>query len=98
MADARFSNRADLDLEAIANYTIRRFGIAKADEYRALLTKAAETAANFPFSGRQYTTKSGTIYRRCNAGRHVLFYCPNDDGIFVVRVLHLMMDFDRYLD
>ncbi|MCI5078212.1 type II toxin-antitoxin system RelE/ParE family toxin [Oricola sp.] len=98
MAEARFSRLADLDLEGIAEYTFLTYGEGQADAYRALLVQAARSAAIFPLIGRPYLTKGGQLLHKHNAGRHALFYQPTEYGIFVVRVLHLMMDFDRHLD
>ncbi len=98
MARPEYSKEADSDLDGIAEYTFLNFGEDQTREYRALLDQAARTAANFPSLGRPYTTKKGRVYQRYNAGRHVIFYRPTESGIFVVRVLHQMMDFDRHLD
>ncbi|VAW16027.1 hypothetical protein MNBD_ALPHA12-521 [hydrothermal vent metagenome] len=98
MAKYQFSKLAERDLEDIADYTVMNFGVFKTREYKALLIQSAKTAANFPSIGRPYTTEHGRIFQRFNVGRHVLFYQPTEQGIFIVRVLHLMMDFDQYLD
>ena len=98
MAKAEFSKEADSDLNGIARYTFLNFGEDQAREYLRLLDQAVRTASNFPSLGRLYTTKGGQMYQRYNAGRHTIFYRTTEDGIFVVRVLHLMMDFDRQLD
>lgn len=98
MARPQFSKAAESDLEAIAEYTFLNFGEAQAREYQALLDLAARTAANFPRLGRPYTTKAGRVYQRYNAGRHSIFYRSTESGIFIVRVLHQMMDIDRHLD
>ena len=45
-----------------------------------------------------YTTKAGKAFRKYDSGRHGLFYQSVEDGILVVGILHLMMDFDRHLD
>ncbi len=97
MANYQFSKLADSDLKDIADYTVMNFGVPKAREYKALLIQSAKTAANFPSIGRPYTTEQGRVFQRFNVGRHVLFYQPSEQGIFIVRVLHLMMDFDQHL-
>ena len=97
MAQYERSKFAEEDFRKIARYTLTNFGVKQAQDYEALLTQAAKTAANFPSIGKPYTTKKGKIYQQYNAGMHALFYRPTDTGIFIVRVLHLMMDFDRHL-
>ncbi len=89
---------AQSDLEDITVYTALNFGPRQAEIYNAQLHDAARTAANFPPFGMTYTTKAGKAFRKYDSGRHALFYQSVEDGILVVRILHLMMDFDRHLD
>lgn len=98
MANYSLSELADQDLEDISEYTTRNYGRKQTFDYKASIKQAARTAANFPSIGRPYTTKKGNIFQRYNVGRHAMFYQPTEAGIFIVRVLHLMMDFDRHLD
>lgn len=98
MADCVFSSEAESDLRGIIRYTAKHFGLAQARAYPAQLKQAAQTAANFPSIARSYTTQQGQIFQQYNVGRHALFYQPTETGIFVVRILHLMMKFDRHLD
>ena len=98
MASYKYSKLADRDLDGIAEYTFLNFGERQARAYRVSIDHAASTAADFPSLGRPYTTKKGRIYQKYNVGEHALFYRPSEAGIFIVRVLHLMMDFDRHLD
>jgi toxin ParE1/3/4 len=98
MADYQRSKLAEQDFRQIARYTLRNFGLRQAQEYESSLVQAAKTAANFPSIGRPYTTKKGSVYQQYNVGRHALFYRATESGVFIVRVLHLMMDFDRHLD
>ncbi len=97
MAKFQFSKLAERDLEDIAHYTVANFGVSKALEYKALLIQSAKTAASFPSIGQTYITEQGQIFQRLSVGRHVLFYQPSEQGIFIVRVLHLRMDFDQHL-
>ncbi len=97
MASYKYSKLADDDLDGIAEYTFVNFGENQARAYRVSIDHAAGTAGNFPSLGRLYTTKKGAIFHKYNVGEHALFYRPIDTGIFIVRVLHLMMDFDRHL-
>ena len=97
MAIYKYSKLADADLEGIAEYTVVNFGERQARAYREALDQSARTVANFPTMGRAYATKTGTVFLKYNVGGHALFYQPTDEGIFIVRVLHQMMDFDRHL-
>lgn len=98
MANFVLSKLADQDLEEIATYTILNFGANEALEYKASIAQSAKTAAQFPSIGRSYTTQKGHIFQRYNVGRHALFYQPTKTGIFIARILHQMMDFDRHLE
>ena len=98
MADFVLSKLADQDLEDIAAYTVLNFGINEALEYKASIAQSAKTAGHFPSIGKPYTTQKGHVFQRYNIGRHALFYQPTEAGIFIVRILHQMMDLDRHLD
>lgn len=98
MANAELSKQAVHDLRGIADYTLEQFGIGQALDYDVLIDRAIHMAANFPSIGFPYATKKGRIFHKYNAGRHAIFYQPEEGGIFVVRILHLMMDFDRHLE
>lgn len=98
MADYALSALAEQDLDDIAVYTTLIFGARKAREYKAALIQSAEVAASFPSIGRPYTTRKGNVFQKYNIGRHAIFYQPAQTGIYIVRVLHLMMDFDRHLE
>lgn len=98
MANYKLSELAKLDLDEITGYTALNFGAEQALAYPHQIHRGAGLAANFPSMGRPYTTKKGRVYQQYNVGRHALFYRPTEEGIFIVRVLHLMMDFDRHLD
>ena len=98
MASYKLSKLGQLDVDGITEYTAVNFGERQAVVYYGQIHLAARTVANFPSLGRPYTTKKGATYQKYNVGEHALFYRPTETGIFIVRVLHLMMDFDRHLD
>jgi toxin ParE1/3/4 len=94
-----FLNDARADLKAIFKYTFRRYGLKQAEKYQTDLKRSAQTAAQFPYLGRRYTTRNGKLFMRYNSGRHVIFYVDTESGgITVVRILHDAMNFDDYLD
>ncbi|MEM8646468.1 MAG: type II toxin-antitoxin system RelE/ParE family toxin [Pseudomonadota bacterium] len=98
MAKYQYSELAAGDLEGIAEYTFLNFGEKQARAYRVSIDHAAATVANFPSLGRPYETKSGTLYFKYNVGEHALFYRQVGSDILIIRVLHLVMDFDRHLE
>lgn len=98
MSSFRLSALASSDLADIYLYGARRWGRAQADAYDRDLRSSVRTAAHFPQIGRRYETVSGIELRCYLSGRHVIFYRIEDDGIFIIRVLHGRMDFDRHLE
>jgi toxin ParE1/3/4 len=96
MADYRLSRRAAIDLQAIAEFTIERFGLERARRYRdELKTCFAELAAN-PTMGRRAEHLAPGL-RRFEHQSHVVFYQQSDDGVLIVRILHSRMDVVRHL-
>ena len=97
MADYELSEEAKTDFDGIAQYSEYVFGRARAEEYGREIIRAIELTVLFPRSRPEYTTRDGRTYRRCDSGRHTAFYRIEEENIFVVRILHQSMDFDRHL-
>jgi toxin ParE1/3/4 len=97
LLDIVYSVRAAADLRDIYKFGFRRFGQAQAERYDSDLRRASETIAQFPESGRVYVSAKGAAYRRFGCGRHVIFYRVEPTAIFIGRILHDRMDFDRHL-
>lgn len=98
MAKVTYSELAKSDLKDIYRYTYTTFGLDQADKYDSDIKSSGQTAAMFPRLGRDYTTQKGSEFKRYNSGRHVIFYVAEEGGIFIIRILHGRMDFDRHLD
>ena len=95
MAEYRSSRRAATDLEAIAEYTIGRFGVEQARRYRDELRTCFAQLADNPRLGRR-AEQLGSGLRRHEHRSHVIFYQETGDQILIVRVLHYRMDVTRY--
>jgi toxin ParE1/3/4 len=95
-AEYRLSERADRDLTEIYIYTFEKFGELQADRYLLKLHDCLQRLAQEPRTGRSVREVAGN-YRRSDCGSHGIFYQDAPDGIFIVRVLHLAMDFPRHL-
>jgi len=96
MVDYTLSNKADADLDAIYVYSFQTFGEAQADAYAAEVISSLNNLANLPETGRRRDDiQPGLFSIPC--ARHVIFYTMEDDGIFVVRILHDAMDVPRHL-
>ncbi|MBL6934102.1 MAG: type II toxin-antitoxin system RelE/ParE family toxin [Alphaproteobacteria bacterium] len=97
MADYVLSNKADADLDGIYVYSYRTFGEAKADVYFLGLCDGLKRLAANPRHGRSLDhVWPGLFCDRC--ARHIIFYTIEEDGIFVVRILHDSMDASRHID
>ncbi|MBP5505041.1 MAG: type II toxin-antitoxin system RelE/ParE family toxin [Bacteroidales bacterium] len=94
----RLSNRAKKDLAGIWRYTLENWSRDQANSYVGHLMSACASLAD---SSRIKGRFSGHIregYLRCNWGHHVIFFkIESDDTIFIVRILHEKMDYDRHL-
>ncbi|MGY6554302.1 MAG: type II toxin-antitoxin system RelE/ParE family toxin [Wenzhouxiangella sp.] len=96
MAKYRFTQRAELDLEAIADYTIERFGVEKARSYLVDFKSCFDCLVENPGIGRRVEHLRPEL-RRYEHGSHIVFYQVSDGGILIVRVLHYRMDVKRHL-
>lgn len=83
----RLSGRADRDVEAIARFTIGRWGWSQAEAYVTGLHHAFEMIARFPEAGRRVDhIRRG--YLRFDHASHSIFYRVTAEGVLIVRVLH----------
>ncbi len=94
MADFRLSTRAASDLGGIARYTIETFGIEQARRYRDDLEACFRTLAETPRLGRSAERLRPGL-RRFEHRSHTVFYTQDEDGILIVRILHVRMDATR---
>ncbi|MEE4298580.1 MAG: type II toxin-antitoxin system RelE/ParE family toxin [Pseudomonadales bacterium] len=94
MAEYRLSRRAVTDLEAIAGFTIGRFGIEQARRYRVQLKECFDSLAANQAMGRRAEQIARGL-RRFEHGSHSIFYVRSDEGVLIVRVLHSRMDAAR---
>ena len=90
MSQYRLSVLAELDLADIADYTTDLWGAKQAELYLDQLVDCFVRIAKTPELGRACNSvHSG--FRRTEQGKHVVFYQPDDHGIFISRVLHQSM-------
>ncbi len=84
------SRLAEQDLDAIATYTLERWGTKQAIRYieglRALCQQLTET----PGMGRPSGEIRPGLYRM-EGGSHVIFYRVQTNGITITRILHRKM-------
>lgn len=94
MADVRLSTRAAADLGGIARNTIEIFGVEQARRYRDDLEACFRTLAENPRLGRSAERLRPGL-RRFEHRSHAVFYMQNEDGILIVRILHVRMEPSR---
>lgn len=91
MADYRLSKTAAADLNAIAEFTIQRFGVDQSRRYRDNLKHCFEQLADNPELGRRAEQLARGL-KRFEHQSHIVFYTSDSDGLLIVRVLHSRMD------
>lgn len=91
MADYRLTPRALADLDAIADYTLARWGRDQTERYLSNLTKRMEMLAEAPSMGRDRSDVARG-YRSFPEGRHMIFYIEVETDIAVIGVPHTSMD------
>jgi toxin ParE1/3/4 len=93
----RLSSAAEQQLEDILFFTFAEWGEAQAEKYAALIDKCLSHILANPNLGKlRADVKPG--YRALQAGKHLIFYCVQDEFIDVLGILHIHMDATRYFD
>lgn len=96
MAEYRLSNLAVKDLEAIADFSINRFGIEQARRYRDELIVCFRELSDNPKLGRRAEHLARNL--RCHDHRsHTIYYRISKNELIIVRVLHSRMDTERHI-
>ena len=91
MADYRLSSRAQADLAEIADYTIETYGVRQARRYRDELEACFRNLAENPRLGR-LAERLAPGLRRFENRSHAVFYTECNDGVLIIRALHVRMD------
>ena len=90
MAGFRLTRRAEADLFDIADYSRRTWGEAQCARYLDQLESCCQRLAEHPILGRSCKRVRPGL-RRCEQGKHVVFYRRDGDDIIVLRILHERM-------
>lgn len=91
----RVTPRAEKDLRAIANYTLRAWGRKQRDAYLRALDGRFAWLAEHPYLGKpRPDIKNG--YYSYPQGSHVIFYLVREAEIDIIGVLHPRMDVLSY--
>lgn len=87
MRQLAFTRLARADLAEIASYTRRTWGEARKDGYMSALMERMQRLRIRPLASSS-RAEVALGMRAARAGRHVIFFVPDDELVFVVRVLH----------
>jgi toxin ParE1/3/4 len=96
VARFRLSRRAAADFDDIAEFTRDRWGDSQASRYLGDLNDCFHRVAENPLLGRSCEDLCSGCWR-IEQGSHVVFFRRDDDGVFIVRVLHERMLPTRHL-
>ena len=89
----KLTPKARADLDAIWDYTLRRWGVVQAEIYLASLGKTMQLLVENPGLGTGIDhIKNG--YRKFPAASHLLIFKVTPTVFEVVRVLHKSMDIE----
>lgn len=96
MASYRLTPRALSDLDAIAEYSLGRWGRAQTEKYLVALTDRMAWLAADPDLGRA-RDEIATGYRSFPEGQHLIFYIVFEGYISIIGVPHASMDLSHRL-
>lgn len=91
MTRFRITPRAARDLDEIALWTLRTWGVSRMESCLRGLNDRFLWLAENPKSGRELGD-IGSGYRSFPEGRHLIFYIIVSDGIAIIGVPHQSMD------
>ena len=97
MSGFRVTTRALRDLDAIADYTLEKWGERQAEKYISELEQRFRCLAQHPKAGRT-RDEVGVGYRSYPHGAHVIFYVTLGADIAIIGVPHGAMDVEAYFE
>jgi len=91
----RITPRAAADLDAIADYTIGKWGVEQLESYMDALADRFQWLADSPLLGRERNDiQKG--YRSYPEGNHVVFYNVQGESIAIIGIPHKSMDIEAF--
>ncbi len=96
MADYKFAEKAERDLEEIIDYTLQQWGALQTQNYLNGLEARGQLLADNPALGTKREALSEGLLSFPYES-HILYYIRQPYGISIVRVLHQNMDPVKHL-
>lgn len=90
------SRRAQADLDDIRDYSVERYGVARAIAYLDAIEQAFRLILEYSEIGPEHDG-IGEAVRSYPAEEHRIYYRHDAERVFVLRVLHKRMDAGRHL-
>jgi toxin ParE1/3/4 len=91
----RITPRAAADLDAIADYTIEKWGVDQLENYMDALADRFEWLADNPLVGRD-RNDIHKGYRSYPHASHLIFYVVRSDAIAIIGIPHKSMDIGAF--
>ena len=92
------SDDAKYDLEDIAEYTLRQFGLQQTENYNAILNSVINAIMRNPKMAVSRVLQGRRDSERyVRAGSHFIFYHIKPESVMILRVLHHKMDLTAHL-
>jgi toxin ParE1/3/4 len=88
--------KADTDLEDIFDYSVPKFGIARAEQYILDLNESFINLAKEPHIGKDYAHVRQELMG-FPVVSHIVFFKYTNTQLNIIRVLHKSMDYSLHL-
>ena len=96
MANYKLSKAAEQDIENILDYSYLSFGEKVAENYFLDLKKCLQLLSENPLIGINNDSLRKGYFGHPHQS-HLIFYKLKTNGIYIVRILHKIMDIKRHL-
>ncbi len=92
----KLSSKAEIDLAAMYEFGIYKFGLSQAQRYFYAMHEAFEILSENMNLGRDASEFIEDL-KRFSFKAHTIFYMHTASGIFILRILSQRMDYERNL-
>ena len=92
----KLSGKAEIDLAEMYEFGIYKFGLLQAQKYFLGMHDVFQVLAENPNLGRDASMFIENL-KRFTYQAHTIFYLPQEEGLFILRVLSQRMDYETHL-